>query len=92
MAVGGHVSQVHEIDLKIVEKPAMAAQVSGAAQRKRYCSRKAACSERMDKGVAMALAGGKPALTYQAATALNCTEALRNIMREVVAILDASGH
>ena len=35
MAVGGHVSQVHEIDLKIVEKLAMASQVSGAAQRER---------------------------------------------------------
>jgi len=39
MAVGGHVSQVHEIDLKIVEKLAMASQVSGAAQRERSRSR-----------------------------------------------------
>jgi len=45
----------------------------------------------MDKGVAMALAEGKLALTYQAATALDCTEGLRNIMQETVATLDTSG-
>jgi hypothetical protein len=49
---------------------------------------KSACSQEMDKGVVMALAEGKPALTYQAATALDCTEGLRNIMQEIVATLD----
>jgi hypothetical protein len=53
---------------------------------------KSACSQQMDKGVAMALAEGKPALTYQAATALDCTESLRNIMEEMVAMLDARAH